>query len=71
MKFNAPHFTLQEFELLSQALCIFGKWGESPTLEQRAIVSKASEYGYACTMSYTQASWTDFGVETIKQLRSA
>lgn len=64
IKFNQPDFELSDFELLSEALKAFSNTLSIPNDEQRAIVRRGHELGYAVSISYTQAHWTDRGIET-------
>jgi hypothetical protein len=63
MILNVADFTLEDFELLTEALVAYSKWDKHPTDEQRAIVRKAHELGYAYSISHTQANWTDKGID--------
>ena len=63
MVFNEPEFSREDFELLAGALVDYSKWDKHPTDEQRSIVQKAHELGYAYSISHTQANWTDKGID--------
>lgn len=67
MSFNEADFTLADFELLAEALATYSKWDKQPTNEQRTLVRRAHELGYAHSISYTQASWTDKGIEAYRE----
>ncbi len=69
MQFNQPHFTLNDFAALADALKSFDKLGATVTLEQRRMVRRAHEMGYAYQLSYTQASWTEMGAQAYATLR--
>ena len=68
MAFDQPDFTLADFEMLAEALTAYSKWNIQPSNEQREIVRKAHELGYAHAISYTQASWSDKGIEVYRSL---
>ena len=67
MRKNVDDFTLDDFDELKEALKGFS-CQKLATNEQRAIVSRADEMGYANYMSYTQAGWTDAGLESYRAL---
>lgn len=69
MQFNQPDFTLDDFAALSEALKNFDKLGATVTSEQRQLVHRAHELGYAHQRSYTQANWTEKGAEAFATLR--
>lgn len=64
-------FTESDFKALSDALVAFSKWDQTPTDEQRSLVARAKSLGYATTCSYTQASWTDLGINRWTEVQSA
>jgi hypothetical protein len=68
MEFEQPEFTKSDFEYLAEALSAYSKWNVIPTDEQRNMVRKAHSYGYAFSMSYTQAHWTDNGVDAFRSV---
>ena len=70
VKFNQPDFSLHDFQLLNGSLKAFEAFGETPTIEQRAIVHRAHELGYAYQCSHTQASWTEKGVASFQALKN-
>jgi len=71
MKFNQPEFTLEEFQDLREALRAYDSWNSFPTDDQRRLVHKAADLGYAAVRSYTQANWTEKGVEDFRALKQS
>ena len=66
IKFNQPDFTPIEFDFLQNALISFSKIGTIPTGKERSIVIRAVELGYAFKSSYTQAGWTEEGIDAYR-----
>ncbi|MBD0788182.1 hypothetical protein HUO09_17645 [Vibrio sp. Y2-5] len=62
-KFNEPDLSAEEFESLERAMMGFNAFGELPTQEQRLLVGRAHSLGYVNQVSYTQASWTEAGIQ--------
>ena len=67
MRKNVDDFTLDDFDQLKDALEAFS-CQRLATAEQRAVVARADEMGYANYMSYTQAGWTEKGIEKFREL---
>lgn len=67
MRKNVDDFTLGDFDELKDALEGFS-CQRLATDEQRVVVAKADEMGYANYMSYTQAGWTEKGIEKYREL---
>lgn len=61
--------TVLELERLGNALEVFSSWGRMPTDEERAIIQRAKSLGYAHVSSYTQASWTELGLQRYCELK--
>jgi hypothetical protein len=70
MKFGQPDFTARETLLFSEAINAYSSSRTTPNDEQRKIVYRAQELGYAVIQSYTQAHLTDSGYEKIRELCS-
>ncbi|MFA0809359.1 hypothetical protein [Microbulbifer epialgicus] len=71
VRFSQPEFTVDEFENLAEALRKFNTSGEAVTSEERSLVLRAQELGYARQFSHTQASWTEKGVESSERAHAA
>lgn len=71
VEFNQPDFDLADFSQLGDALKAFSRMGELPTSEQHAVVDRACALGYAYRMSFTQAHWSDRGLEVFRELQSS
>lgn len=70
MKFNQPDFTVDDFKALSEALTAFDSINTTVTDEQRQLVNRARELGYAAQASHTQAHWTERGIARAAALRA-
>lgn len=66
--FNVPDLTEEEFELLPDAVALYGKMSVSQS-KYRALVNKAAKLGYVSVQSYTQCSYTDAGVLRVLGLK--
>ena len=71
IRVDAKDLSLYEFIDLAEALDAYASWNKPCTDEQKALVRRASELGYAAIISATQACWTERGSETLKMLNSA
>lgn len=67
---QAEDLTLDEFESLKEALLAFSAFGNLPTDEQRDIVIRADQLGYANYISFTQAHWTKDGISAYHDLEN-
>ena len=65
---TADDLTLDEFDELNKALGAFVSITRLPTEAQRSIVHRADQLGYANHISFSQAAWTQKGVDTYKAL---
>lgn len=70
IKFNQPDFTDEETLFFSECIKAYSSSLSTPNEEQRKIVYRAQELGYAVIQSYTQAHLTDSGYEKFRGLSS-
>lgn len=69
MEFAQPDFTLEDFEKLAEALKAINSFGFVITNEQALLIHRAHVFGYAYRLSYTQAGWSEKGVEQFGVLK--
>jgi hypothetical protein len=69
MEFAQPDFTLEDFQKLAEALKAINSFGCVITNEQSLMIHRAHILGYAYQRSYTQAGWTENGVEQFRVLK--
>lgn len=67
MEKNVDDYTIEDFDELNDALDAFS-WPTGPTVSQISVVMRGDVMGYANYMSYTQASWTEKGIEKYREL---
>lgn len=70
IEFDAPDFSDEDMFALSDALKAFDSMSKTPSAEDRALVISAEKYGLAVLRSFTQAHWTERGIERIRALRA-
>lgn len=68
MLFDQPPFDLGNMMKLEGALKAFSNG--APNKAERGLVYRAYELGYAHYLSHMQASWSYFGIEEVKRLKS-
>lgn len=69
MEFDKPDLTPEEFRLLSEGMSVMNSWDKgNVTSEHRDVIARADEFGYVHQQSYTQASWTELGISSLKSV---
>jgi hypothetical protein len=69
MEFSQPDFMLEDFEQLAEALKVLNTRVSLLTNVQSLVIHRAHIFGYAYRRSYTQAGWTEKGVEQFRTLK--
>lgn len=67
VEFDVPEFTGDDWEALDIALSKASKASAVLSDTERAILFKADKYGYINALSWTQFSWTEYGIESSKK----
>lgn len=69
VEFDKPDLTPDEFRLLSEGMSVMNSWSKgNVTSEQRDVIARADEFGYVHQRSYTQASWTELGIASLRSV---
>ena len=68
IRLGAKDLSLKDFENLALAIKNYDNGTCSDS--ERGLVNRAQTLGYAVTQSYTQASWTELGIKTMKSLQA-
>ncbi|GEA09156.1 hypothetical protein KUL42_39170 [Alteromonas sp. KUL42] len=68
VEFNCDDFSIKEFIELKEAINAYNRWNDTPNDGQRSLVQKAEMYGYAQTLGFCTAGWTERGIERYREL---
>lgn len=70
IRVDVKDLSLNDLINLGEALRAYDSWDKTCTSEQKALVSRASNLGYATVRSSTQACWTERGIEKKAELEA-
>lgn len=70
IRVGVKDLSLNDLNSLNEALRAYDSWDKTCTAEQKALVIRARDLGYAFVRSATQANWTERGIEKKAELEA-